>query len=223
MYISIIMQKSVNINFIMDLSCPWSYIGKRRMQRAISARPNGLFTITIFPFITNDNIAPDGIGRKEFCAKKYGGNWDLTAKQLHKLGQNDMINFDFDSIERQPNIMLAFSMVKWAGALDNNGFFGLEMAEMVMDAFFCRGQDIGNAPTCQTIMNQFCTRNKMKPVDVFQPFSQWSSLITMNHRFVQMHNIKEAPVFNINDIALLHGCPTINAFLPIFDIVFNGG
>ncbi len=215
------MQNAVSINFIMDVSCPWSYMGKRHLQRAMSARPNGIFKISIFPFITNDYIGQNGMDRKEFCAKKYGGNWELTAKQLHKLGQNDMIHFDFDAIERQPNIILAFSMIKWAETMDNNGFFAMEMAEILMDAFFCRGQDIGNAATCQTIMNQFCTRNKLAVVDIFQPFSQWSSLVTMNHRFVQMHNIKETPVFNINDIALLYGCPAMNAFLPIFDIVFN--
>ena len=62
----------MQIDFISDTVCPWCFIGKRRLARAMALRPNVLFDVRFRPFRLDPTIPKGGFGREEYLAAKFG-------------------------------------------------------------------------------------------------------------------------------------------------------
>src|SRR5580658_1483928 len=96
----------LHIEVFSDAICPWCYIGKRRMEKAIAAL-DGQHEVRVrwLPFQLNPTMPKEGIGRKEYCIRKFG-SWErsieLDAKVV-AVGETEGIHFAFDRIERTPN------------------------------------------------------------------------------------------------------------------------
>ncbi len=214
-------KNTININFILDLSCPWCYIGKRRLEKSMAMRPSFSFKIQLFPFYLNSDMPTDGMNRMVYLRRKFGDDWRIATMlaNLSELAKHDNINFNFDDINTQPNIVMAFTMIKWAEKLDNNGFFAMDMAERIMRAFFCQATNISDNSNCQQILNEFTRNNRLEQTDIFRIYSQFLPILTMQEQFTRMRKIEGVPLFNINDMGLITGASEPNSFLPIFDIV----
>src|ERR1035438_720039 len=111
---------ALHIDVISDVICPWCYIGKRRLEKAIAAldrqhEVRGRW----LPFQLNPTMAKDGISRRDYRIKKFG-SWErsqeLDAKVV-AVGEEEGIHFAFDRIERTPNTLdahqIAHGMSRW--------------------------------------------------------------------------------------------------------------
>ena len=63
----------IAVDVISDTVCPWCYIGKRRLERALAARPNYAFEIDWRPFQLNPDLPGEGMDRARYLALKFGG------------------------------------------------------------------------------------------------------------------------------------------------------
>ena len=50
----------ININVYSDLSCPWCYVGKRRLDKAIQQFSPSNITVNWYPYIIDKNTAQKG-------------------------------------------------------------------------------------------------------------------------------------------------------------------
>src|SRR5262252_4803780 len=66
-------RSSMRIDIISDVICPWCFIGKRRLERALTLRPELPPEITWRPFQLNPEMPPEGIDRRAYLAAKFGG------------------------------------------------------------------------------------------------------------------------------------------------------
>ncbi len=131
----------VEIDLIIDFICPWSYIGKRRLEATLDMLGEG-FRVNYYPFLMAADIPAGGIPRKEWLAKTYG-----TPQQIEKAlepikvaGLQDGIEFNFDAIEVMPNTLNAHRAMYWAREAGK----AAEMAERLFQLFFIEGEDIGD-------------------------------------------------------------------------------
>jgi predicted DsbA family dithiol-disulfide isomerase len=62
----------VTIDVVSDVVCPWCFIGKRRLEKAIALRPDIPVEVRWHPYFLNDWIPREGIGREEYLTKKFG-------------------------------------------------------------------------------------------------------------------------------------------------------
>jgi predicted DsbA family dithiol-disulfide isomerase len=131
------------IDVISDVICPWCFIGKRRLDKAVAA-VEGRHDVRVrwLPFQLNPTMPKDGISRREYRTRKFG-SWErsleLDAKVI-EAGKSEGIHFAFDRIERTPNTLDPHRII-WLA--DKEGVQGA-VVEALFRAYFTEGRDIGN-------------------------------------------------------------------------------
>lgn len=132
----------MRIEFIFDTVCPWCYVGKRRFERALKARPHARVDILWRPFLLNPDIPLDGVDRRAYLDRKFGGQ--ARVQRIHgavaAAGKAEGIEFSFDRILRTPNSLNSHRLIRFAGSLGREA----ETVEALYAAYFTQGQDIGD-------------------------------------------------------------------------------
>jgi predicted DsbA family dithiol-disulfide isomerase len=129
----------LTIDVISDVVCPWCFIGKRRLEKALDGRPA---TIRWHPFQLNPDMPTEGIDRKTYRIKKFG-SWERSQEldaQVAAAGQGEGIAFNFDKIARTPNTLDAHRVIWLAGER------GVQDAvvETLFLAYFTEGRDLSD-------------------------------------------------------------------------------
>jgi predicted DsbA family dithiol-disulfide isomerase len=132
----------MQIDVISDTICPWCFIGKRRLEQALSLRPQMTFEVRWRPFQLDPSTPPEGVDRLEHLTRKFGSLDKLKPVQetLEQLGRDLGIPFAFDRITRTPNTLNSHRLIRWSHSLGLQD----EMVEGLFRAYFVEGQDIGN-------------------------------------------------------------------------------
>lgn len=133
----------MQIDVISDTVCPWCFIGKRRLSRALAMRPQIAFDVKWRPYRLDPTIPAGGTDRKAYMRAKFGDD-PMKIVEMHKLiaaeGAKDGIEFDFGAIERRPDTLDSHRLIRWAEA---NGVQD-EVVERLFIAYFENGEDIGD-------------------------------------------------------------------------------
>jgi predicted DsbA family dithiol-disulfide isomerase len=133
----------MQIDVISDTVCPWCFIGKRRLARALEMRPDVEFDIQWRPYMLDSNVPRSGLDRRSYMKAKFGDgpNVQAMSEALRETGLEEGIAFAFDQIERRPNTLDSHRLIRWAGAA------GVQDAavERLFAAYFLEGRDIGDA------------------------------------------------------------------------------
>ena len=67
------MPKTINIEMVSDFACPWCFIGKRRLKKAIEQQPDLDTTLIWRPFQLNPEMPSGGMDRQRYLELKFGG------------------------------------------------------------------------------------------------------------------------------------------------------
>ena len=107
----------VKLDIISDPICPWCYIGKTKLFRALEKHPDHPFTIEWHPFQLNPDMPAEGMDRREYLELKFGGKEGAVSVygQIAQAAEETGLNIDFAAIERTPNTMNAHRLIHWAG------------------------------------------------------------------------------------------------------------
>ena len=132
----------MQIDFISDTVCPWCFIGKRRLARAIAMRPNIAFDVRFRPYRLDPTVPKGGMDRDAYMTAKFGKNGGVSEAQrvIAAEGAKEGIEFDFATIRRMPNTLDSHRLIRWAeltGVQD-------DVVERLFAAYFENGQDIGD-------------------------------------------------------------------------------
>ena len=132
----------MQIDVISDSICPWCFIGKRRLEKAIEARPHMTFDIIWRPYQLNPDTPREGYDRKAYMQAKFGGT--DQAKGVYKVVQatanEEGLEFALEKQKRIPNTLDSHRLNHWAhtaGVQD-------AVVEGIFRAYFMEGQDIGD-------------------------------------------------------------------------------
>ncbi|MEP5152529.1 DsbA family oxidoreductase [Planktotalea sp.] len=133
----------VKVDIISDPICPWCYIGKTQLDRALEAEPDHPFEIEWHPFQLNPDMPADGMDRRAYLEGKFGGK----ARAVEVYGRIDEhaksigLNLDLGGIKRTPNTINAHRLIHWAGIEQRQSF----VADALFRAYFKEGRDIGDS------------------------------------------------------------------------------
>ena len=132
----------MRIDIYSDTVCPWCYLGKRRFELAVAARPQYEPRVTWRPFELNPDLPPEGVDRAAFLASRMGTPERVAEAhtELTRQGAASGIEFRFDLMERMPNTRRSHLLIAHAAR------FGRQTAvnERLMRAYFEEGCDIGD-------------------------------------------------------------------------------
>jgi predicted DsbA family dithiol-disulfide isomerase len=133
----------MQIDVISDTVCPWCFIGKRRLGRAMAMRPNIIFDVKWRPYRLDPNVPKEGMDRKAYMRAKFGDD-PMKIVEMHQLiaaeGAKDGIEFDFGAIARRPDTLDSHRLIRWAEATGVQD----EVVERLFIAYFGNGEDIGD-------------------------------------------------------------------------------
>ena len=126
-----------------DPICPWCYIGKAHLDRALQDHPNHPFAIEWHPFQLNPEMPREGMDRRAYLEGKFGGKegavraYAPVVEHAEKAG----LNINFEAMQRTPNTLDAHRLIHWAG------IEGRQTAAVsaLFKAYFVEARDIGDA------------------------------------------------------------------------------
>lgn len=132
----------VKLDIISDPICPWCYIGKTHLFRALEARAEHPFTIEWHPFQLNPDMPAGGMGRRAYLEAKFGGKQGAVRAYapIVETAESMGLEINFEAIQRTPNTLDAHRMIHWAGLEQKQ----TPMVQALFDAYFVRGEDIGD-------------------------------------------------------------------------------
>ncbi|WP_299699644.1 DsbA family oxidoreductase [uncultured Tateyamaria sp.] len=136
------MPDSIKLDIMSDPICPWCYIGKAHLDRALEAHPDHPFVIEWHPFQLNPDMPAEGMDRRAYLEGKFGGKegavraYAPVVEHAEKAG----LKIDFEGMKRTPNTLDAHRLIHWAG------IEGKQTAAVssLFKAYFVETRDIGD-------------------------------------------------------------------------------
>ena len=132
----------IKLDILSDPICPWCYIGKTQLDRALEAHPDHPFQIEWHPFQLNPDMPAGGMDRREYLETKFGGkdNAVQVYSRVAEAAEAAGLKLNLGGIKRTPNTIDAHRLIHWAG------LEGRQTAAVsrLFRAYFEDGLDIGD-------------------------------------------------------------------------------
>ena len=132
----------VRIDVVSDVVCPWCFIGKRRLEKAIALNPDVPVEVHWRPYFLNDWIPREGISREEYLTTKFGSaeRYKGIAQRVAAAASAEGLTYAIDKIGRQPNTLDAHRLIRWADGIGR----AAAMKQKLMDLYFTEGADLSD-------------------------------------------------------------------------------
>jgi predicted DsbA family dithiol-disulfide isomerase len=208
------MAKPMRIDIVFDTICPWCFVGKRRLQLALSQRPGIAFDLHWRPFLLNPDMPENGIPRSLYLERKFGGTSRVSRmlNSLEDAGKKEQIGFQFNSIEVTPNSVESHRLVQLA---EQKGLAS-EVVEALFQAYFCHGRDIGDRNQLIAIGEE-CGLNKDDCVQLFSSSSGRGEIYLDNAQTHRL-SINGVPCFIFDDLYGIAGAQDPDILVRMIDI-----
>lgn len=132
----------VKLVIFSDPVCPWCYIGKARLGRALEMRPEHPFQIEWHPFMLNPDMPAGGMDRRSYLEAKFGGKAGAVEAYMPVVEEaaKSGLKLNLDAIARTPNTLDAHRLIHWAGIEGRQ----TPVVSALFQAYFVDGRDIGD-------------------------------------------------------------------------------
>ena len=132
----------VTLDILSDPICPWCYIGKAGLDRALEKRPDHPFAVAWHPFQLNPDMSEGGMDRREYLERKFGGKENAVRvySSIAEAADAAGLPIDFEAMQRTPNTIDAHRLIHWAGLEQRQGM----IVDRLFEAYFVEGRDIGD-------------------------------------------------------------------------------
>jgi predicted DsbA family dithiol-disulfide isomerase len=133
-------QKPVRVDVVSDIVCPWCFIGKARLEKALALRPDIAVEVHFRPYFLNDWIPREGISREEYLTTKFGSveHYSHIAQRVAAAASDEGLTYAIDKISRQPNTTDAHRLIYWADKIGK----APQMKQELMNLYFTEGADL---------------------------------------------------------------------------------
>ncbi len=140
------------LDIISDPICPWCYIGKTKLDKAMKAHPENDFEIEWHPFQLNPEMPAAGMDRREYLEAKFGGQKGAVDvySQIVKAATDEGLTINIEGIKRTPSTLNAHRLIHWAGLYQAQG----AVVDALFDAYFIKGHDISDINVLVDIADQ---------------------------------------------------------------------
>lgn len=133
----------IKMDIISDVACPWCYVGKSYLDRALEQRADHPFAVEWHPFQLNPDMPTGGMDRRTYMEMKFGGKDGAVRVHVPLLEHAERagVTFNLDRITRTPNSLDAHRLIHWAGLEGRQ----TPVVSSLFRAYWSEGRDIGDA------------------------------------------------------------------------------
>jgi predicted DsbA family dithiol-disulfide isomerase len=131
---------TVVVDVVSDVVCPWCFIGKRRLEKALALKPEIPVEVRFHPYFLNPWVPREGMSRDEYLTTKFGSPDRYTgiAGRVQAAAAEEGLVYDSSKMKRQPNTTDAHRLIFWASSIGKSA----EMKQRLMDLYFTEGGDL---------------------------------------------------------------------------------
>jgi predicted DsbA family dithiol-disulfide isomerase len=126
------------IDVVSDVVCPWCYIGKRFLEKAIALKPEIPVEVRFRPYFLNPWVPREGISREQYLITKFGSveRYNANSQRIVDAAAYAGLDYARDKIMRQPNTLDCHRLIRWAGSN------AAAMKQRLMELYFSEGGDL---------------------------------------------------------------------------------
>jgi predicted DsbA family dithiol-disulfide isomerase len=132
----------LQIDVVSDVVCPWCFIGKRRLEKAIELRPDIPVEVNFRPYFLNPWVPRAGMPRADYLTKKFGSveRYSGIAQRVAAAAAEEGLTYAVDKMSRQPNTTDSHRVILWA---KNSGAQAC-VKQRLMEFYFTEGADLSD-------------------------------------------------------------------------------
>jgi predicted DsbA family dithiol-disulfide isomerase len=208
----------IKIDIVSDVVCPWCYIGKRRLEKAIAEVANQVdVELEYHPFELNPDMPVEGRNQKEYLAKKFGGEAKVQQIINHvtEVAAQEGLAFDFDKQNISPNTRNSHRLLWFAKKYGKQ----IEMKEALMKAYFIEGIDLTKTENLIAIANKVGLN--VEEVKKFIDSSEGLVEVTTEEMQNAQRGISGVPFYIINNQYGVSGAQPSEVFAKAFLEISN--
>ena len=134
--------KPVTIDVVSDVVCPWCFIGKRRLEKALALNPDIPVEVRYHPYFLNSWVPAEGMARDEYLTAKFGSpeRYKQIAGRVSAAAAAEGLTYAVDKMKRQPNTLDCHRLILWAQSSNK----AAQMKQRLMDLYFTEGADLSD-------------------------------------------------------------------------------
>ena len=135
-------KQPVRIDVVSDVVCPWCFIGKSRLEKALALKPDIAVEVHYRPYFLNDWIPREGMSREQYLITKFGSveRYGDIAKRVGAAAAAEGLVYDSGKMKSQPNTIDCHRLIRWADGIGK----AADMKQKLMDLYFTEGADLTN-------------------------------------------------------------------------------
>ena len=206
------MKHTLKIEIFADIVCPWCYIGKKRLEKALLNRPDIDIELKWRAFLLNPSIQKSGIDRKQYLLAKFGHAASSVYSRIEQAGKEAGINFNFEDITRTPDSRSVHEI------LIASGVDGYKLSELFFKAYFLDGKDISNVDIQKEILETFKLKTFPKQDKIIKAKKSLDFDLTQANHL----GIDGVPFFIFNSQISLAGAHPEHILLTTIDAALSG-
>jgi predicted DsbA family dithiol-disulfide isomerase len=203
----------IKVDVVSDVVCPWCYIGKRRLEKAVDALADTYdFDIRYQPFELNPDLPEEGINLKQYLTVKFGGEqrYAQITQRVTQVAKEEGLIFNFDSQPISPNTRTLHVLIQYAKEHGKQN----QVKEAFMKAYFEDGVDLSSKDSIINVAeNAGLLRSDITPL--FENASLKND-IEKHEREMQTLGITEVPFYIINNKYGISGAQPVEEFIKAF-------
>jgi predicted DsbA family dithiol-disulfide isomerase len=210
----------LELDLIADFACPWSYLGKRSLERAL-VNLQGFPT----PALRWHGFRAQPESKTEVAAADPPQSWrahiaarlpsgvsvDFAHKSLAEAGEGLGIHFDFSKLEQLPDTREAHRLVALAAKDEKQS----EVADGIFRAFFEEGRDIGDKSVIEAVGRE--THLSQETLAAFANPEAGRDEIAAEEKRLRGFGVVATPNLLINGRVLVPGPADVSTYVQALD------
>lgn len=202
------------IDIVSDVVCPWCYIGKRRIEKAMADLSDTYtFLVTYYPFELNPQMPSTGADQREYLTKKFGGaeRYKQITEHVTQVAATEGLQFNFDKQRVSPNTRNLHRVIELARQQGRQA----EVKEAFLKAYFTDGTDLSKIDAIVDVAG----RAGLHPESVSTLLAGNDGLaeIELAEREMQRNGVTGVPFFIINNKYGISGAQPSETFKQAFN------
>lgn len=203
----------MRIEVFSDVICPWCFIGKRRLERALSQRPDVPVEIVWRAYQLNPWMPAEGMDRAQYLAAKFGSaDAGRVYDTITQVGKTEGLDFRFDLIPRTPNTVDAHRLIRRAGG---EGMQGV-VVESLFRAYFFEGRNLGSRADLARIAGT--AGMDEAGVRAWLDTDGDAEAVRQEDALARRMGIQGVPCFIVDRRWAISGAQEPEYFMPLFDL-----
>jgi len=203
----------IKIDVVSDVVCPWCYIGKRRLEKAIDQLKDKIdFEVEYHPFELNPDTPKEGVNHKNYLIKKFGGEarYHQLTNHVVDVAAQEGLKFNFGDDQITPNTLDAHRLIAFAKLRGKQH----EMKEALMSAYFKKGVDLTQKENLVNVAVGLGL--DANAVESFLKTNELAAEVKLEEQINYKRGISGVPFYIINNKYGVSGAQPTEAFLQLF-------